>query len=167
MPAHATSQGLSIPPKPPCPASLAGIVFPQAQVAVADVDNDGRLELVAADARGNLAAFTAEGKEVWETHLESQIHQVSCFPRLPPCSSCPPLKGLRAAHEGLEVPCRGGSARQLPTRGAAGSWAGAWDGEHGAQGALQLMQAQSPRPHWQPTAGFLCCRLAESGVRRC
>ncbi|KAL4443840.1 hypothetical protein ABPG75_011577 [Micractinium tetrahymenae] len=51
----------------------------QAQVAVADIDNDGRLELVAGDARGNLAAFTADGKEVWETHLESQIHQNAVF----------------------------------------------------------------------------------------
>ena len=61
---------------------------PQAQVAVADVDNDGRLEMVVGDARGNLAAFNYKGKEVWETHLNSQIHQVGGGPavRAVPCS---------------------------------------------------------------------------------
>lgn len=49
-------------------------------MAVADVNNDGKLELVAGDARGNLATFTADGKEVWETHLESQIHNVGVMP---------------------------------------------------------------------------------------
>jgi hypothetical protein len=48
-------------------------------VAVADVNNDGKLELVAADARGNVAAFTAGGQEVWETHLGSQVHQAAVF----------------------------------------------------------------------------------------
>ena len=45
-------------------------------MAVADVNNDGRLEMVVGDARGNLAAFTYKAVEVWETHLNSQIHQV-------------------------------------------------------------------------------------------
>lgn len=47
-------------------------------MSVADVNADGRLEMVAGDSRGNLAAFDATGKEVWETHLQSQIHQVRC-----------------------------------------------------------------------------------------
>ena len=57
---------------------LAGAVCRvlQAQVAVADINDDGRLELVAADARGNVAAFTSGGKEVWERHVGSQVHQV-------------------------------------------------------------------------------------------
>ena len=48
----------------------------QAQVAVADLNNDGKLEMVASDSRGNLAAFDADGKEVWERHLQSHVHQV-------------------------------------------------------------------------------------------
>ncbi|EFN59749.1 hypothetical protein CHLNCDRAFT_133372 [Chlorella variabilis] len=51
----------------------------QAQVAMADINADGQLEMVAADSRGNVAAFTAAGKEVWETHLNSQIHQNAVF----------------------------------------------------------------------------------------
>ena len=43
---------------------------------MADINADGQLEMVAADSLGNVAAFTAAGKEVWETHLNSQIHQV-------------------------------------------------------------------------------------------
>jgi len=66
------------PERPACPGLPLALhcTALQAQVAVADVNNDGRLELVAADSRGNLAAFTADGKEVWERHLQSQIHQV-------------------------------------------------------------------------------------------
>ena len=48
----------------------------EAQVAVGDVDGDGRLELVAADSHGNLAVFTPEAEEVWEVHLGSPILQV-------------------------------------------------------------------------------------------
>lgn len=48
----------------------------EAQVAVGDVDGDGRLELVAADSHGNLAVFTLEAEEVWEVHLGSPILQV-------------------------------------------------------------------------------------------
>lgn len=107
---------------------------PQAQVAVADVDNDGRLELVAGDARGNLAAFTADGKEVWETHLESQIHQVgacracpcryfllpSVLPGAQPCS-CALLGGLahaggRAGAVPAEATCGGAGGRCAPAR---------------------------------------------------
>lgn len=48
----------------------------QGQVAVADVNNDGAVELVVGDARGNIAAFDQRGKEVWERHVGSQINQV-------------------------------------------------------------------------------------------
>lgn len=67
------SNGLT---RPGFPLQMGDI---QAQVAVADVNNDGKLELVAGDSRGNLAAFTSEGKEVWETHLQSQIHTTPVF----------------------------------------------------------------------------------------
>ncbi|KAK9842754.1 hypothetical protein WJX74_001858 [Apatococcus lobatus] len=49
----------------------------EAQVAVGDVDGDGRLELVAADSHGNLAVFTPEAEEVWEVHLGSAILQAA------------------------------------------------------------------------------------------
>lgn len=48
----------------------------QAQVAVADINGDGLLELVAADTRGNVAAFSADGTELWERHVKSLIAQV-------------------------------------------------------------------------------------------
>lgn len=52
----------------------------QAQVAVADINGDGALELVAADARGNVAAFSADGSELWERHVKSLIAQVAAQP---------------------------------------------------------------------------------------
>lgn len=48
----------------------------QAQVAVGDINNDGYLELVAADARGNVAAFTWKAEELWERHVASLVSQV-------------------------------------------------------------------------------------------
>ena len=51
----------------------------QAQVAVGDIDSDGYLELVAADARGNVAAFTWKAEELWERHVASLVSQVSHF----------------------------------------------------------------------------------------
>jgi hypothetical protein len=48
----------------------------QAQVVAADINGDGETEIVAADTRGNVAAFTPHGKEVWERHLASLISQV-------------------------------------------------------------------------------------------
>lgn len=55
------------------PVQMGGI---QGQVAVADINLDGALELVATDERGNVAAFTTAGKEVWETHIRSMAAQV-------------------------------------------------------------------------------------------
>ena len=49
----------------------------QAQVAVGDINGDGALELVAADAKGNVAAFTAQAEELWERHVASLVAQVS------------------------------------------------------------------------------------------
>ena len=52
----------------------------QAQVAVGDVNGDGQLELISADARGNVAAFTAKAEELWERHVASAVSQVSAQP---------------------------------------------------------------------------------------
>lgn len=49
----------------------------QAQVAVGDINGDGQLELIGADARGNVAAFTAKAEELWERHVGSLVSQVS------------------------------------------------------------------------------------------
>lgn len=51
----------------------------QAQVAVADIFRDGKLTLIGSDARGNVAAFDAEGTELWERHLGSAITQAATF----------------------------------------------------------------------------------------
>ena len=45
----------------------------QAQVVVEDVNDDGALEIVACDSRGNVAAFSAAGVELWERHLGSLV----------------------------------------------------------------------------------------------
>ena len=60
----------------------------QAQVAVGDVNGDGQLELIAADARGNVAAFTAKAEELWERHVASEVSQVTkrgSYQFQPPC----------------------------------------------------------------------------------
>lgn len=44
----------------------------------ADINGDGETEILAADTRGTVAAFTPRGKEVWERHLASLIAQVHC-----------------------------------------------------------------------------------------
>lgn len=43
----------------------------QGHVAVADIDQDGKLEIVAADTRGSVAAFRGDATEVWELHIGS------------------------------------------------------------------------------------------------
>ncbi len=48
----------------------------QAQVAVGDINGDGFVELVAADANGNVAAFNAKAEELWERHVASLVAQV-------------------------------------------------------------------------------------------
>ncbi|PNH00541.1 hypothetical protein TSOC_013631, partial [Tetrabaena socialis] len=47
----------------------------QGQPLVADINNDGELEIFAADMRGSLAAFTPRGEEVWERHVHSAVSQ--------------------------------------------------------------------------------------------
>ncbi|DBA92804.1 TPA: hypothetical protein ACH3X1_002991 [Trebouxia sp. C0004] len=51
----------------------------QAQVAVGDINGDGFVELVAADANGNVAAFNAKAEELWERHVASLVAQAVTF----------------------------------------------------------------------------------------
>lgn len=51
----------------------------QAQVAVGDVNQDGRLELVAMDAKGNVLCFDMHGKEVWSTLISGFASQSATF----------------------------------------------------------------------------------------
>ncbi|KAL6638178.1 hypothetical protein ACP70R_025750 [Stipagrostis hirtigluma subsp. patula] len=54
------------------PLEMAEIHAP---VIAADINDDGKIEMVTADAHGNVAAWTAEGEEIWEVHLKSVIPQ--------------------------------------------------------------------------------------------
>ncbi|QCD83166.1 hypothetical protein DEO72_LG2g3509 [Vigna unguiculata] len=47
----------------------------QGSVVAADVNDDGKIELVSADAHGNVAVWTPKGDLVWEKHLKSLIPQ--------------------------------------------------------------------------------------------
>ncbi|KAK4478488.1 hypothetical protein RD792_013964 [Penstemon davidsonii] len=47
----------------------------QGAVVAADINDDGKIELVTADTHGNVAAWTAQGKEIWEVHLKSLVPQ--------------------------------------------------------------------------------------------
>lgn len=47
----------------------------QGAVVAADINDDGKIELVTADAHGNVAAWTPQGKEIWEVHLKSLVPQ--------------------------------------------------------------------------------------------
>lgn len=49
----------------------------QGAVVAADINDDGKIELVTADTHGNVAAWTAQGQEIWEVHLKSLIPQVN------------------------------------------------------------------------------------------
>ncbi|XP_052176758.1 protein DEFECTIVE IN EXINE FORMATION 1-like isoform X2 [Diospyros lotus] len=49
----------------------------QGTVVAADINDDGKIELVTTDTNGNVAAWTAQGKEIWERHLNSVIPQGS------------------------------------------------------------------------------------------
>ncbi|KAG6510272.1 hypothetical protein ZIOFF_028281 [Zingiber officinale] len=48
----------------------------QAPVVAADINDDGKIEIVTVDTHGNVAAWTAQGDEIWEVHLKSLIPQV-------------------------------------------------------------------------------------------
>ncbi|KAH9324109.1 hypothetical protein KI387_004287, partial [Taxus chinensis] len=47
----------------------------QGHILAADINDDGKIEMVTTDTRGNVAAWTAQGKEIWEKHLRSLISQ--------------------------------------------------------------------------------------------
>ncbi|KAL0451059.1 UNVERIFIED_CONTAM: protein DEFECTIVE IN EXINE FORMATION 1 [Sesamum latifolium] len=47
----------------------------QGGVVAADINDDGKIELVTADAHGNIAAWTPQGTEIWETHVKSLVPQ--------------------------------------------------------------------------------------------
>ncbi|CAN0879812.1 Protein DEFECTIVE IN EXINE FORMATION 1 [Linum grandiflorum] len=47
----------------------------QGGVVAADINDDGKLELVTTDTHGNVAAWTTQGEEIWETHLKSLVSQ--------------------------------------------------------------------------------------------
>lgn len=53
-----------------------------APVIAADINDDGKIEMVTADVHGNVAAWTAGGEEIWEVHLKSLIPQASSNPFL-------------------------------------------------------------------------------------
>lgn len=50
----------------------------QGAVVAADINDDGKIELVTTDTHGNVAAWTSQGKEIWERHVKSLVSQV-CF----------------------------------------------------------------------------------------
>lgn len=47
----------------------------QGAVVAADINDDGKIELVTTDTHGNVAAWTAQGVEIWESHLKSLVPQ--------------------------------------------------------------------------------------------
>nr|GEX01904.1 protein defective in exine formation 1 [Tanacetum cinerariifolium] len=47
----------------------------QGAVVAADINDDGKIELVTTDTHGNVAAWTPQGVEIWEAHLKSLIPQ--------------------------------------------------------------------------------------------
>ncbi|KAL5550133.1 hypothetical protein UlMin_000309 [Ulmus minor] len=47
----------------------------QGAVVAADINDDGKIELVTVDTHGNVAAWTAQGEEIWEKHLKSLVPQ--------------------------------------------------------------------------------------------
>lgn len=54
------------------PLEMADI---QGAVVAADINDDGKIELVTTDTHGNVAAWTAQGEEIWEVHLKSLVPQ--------------------------------------------------------------------------------------------
>lgn len=55
----------------------------QAQVVASDINDDGKLEIVTCDNHGNVAAWNAQGEEIWEVHVKSSIPQAHTL-LLPP-----------------------------------------------------------------------------------
>ncbi|KAK1321267.1 hypothetical protein QJS10_CPA03g01827 [Acorus calamus] len=54
------------------PLEMADI---QAPVVAADINDDGKIEIVTADTHGNVVAWTAQGEEIWEQHVKSLVPQ--------------------------------------------------------------------------------------------
>ncbi|XP_051130395.1 protein DEFECTIVE IN EXINE FORMATION 1 [Andrographis paniculata] len=54
------------------PLAMAEI---QGAVVAADINDDGKIELVTADSHGNVAAWTPQGEEIWEKHVKSLVPQ--------------------------------------------------------------------------------------------
>lgn len=44
-------------------------------MVAADINDDGKLEIVTCDNHGNVAAWNAQGEEIWEVHVKSSIPQ--------------------------------------------------------------------------------------------
>jgi FG-GAP-like repeat len=63
-------------PLPGWPVQMGEV---QAQVAVADVDGDGFLEMVAVDTRGNVAMLALNGTVLWDTNVRSPLAQPPSF----------------------------------------------------------------------------------------
>jgi len=51
----------------------------QGAVVAADINDDGKIELVTTDSHGNIAAWTTQGVEIWEAHLKSLVPQVNNY----------------------------------------------------------------------------------------
>jgi len=47
----------------------------QGAVVAADINDDGKIELVTTDVHGNIAAWTAQGKEIWVENVKSLVPQ--------------------------------------------------------------------------------------------
>ncbi|KAJ7950191.1 Protein DEFECTIVE IN EXINE FORMATION 1 [Quillaja saponaria] len=47
----------------------------QGAVVAADINDDGKIELITTDTHGNVAAWTAKGDLIWERHLKSLVPQ--------------------------------------------------------------------------------------------
>lgn len=50
----------------------------QSAVVAADINDDGKIELLTTDTHGIVAAWTPQGELIWEAHVKSLVPQVSC-----------------------------------------------------------------------------------------
>lgn len=55
----------------------------QGAVVAADVNDDGKIELVTGDIHGNVVVWSPKGDLIWEKHLKSLIPKVTCYLNLP------------------------------------------------------------------------------------
>lgn len=47
----------------------------QGSMVAADINDDGKIELVSSDSHGNVVAWTAKGVQIWEQHVRSLVPQ--------------------------------------------------------------------------------------------